>query len=483
MSMSKGTVGLIGLAVMGENLALNLESKGYKVVVYNRTASRTEAFLKGPASGRDIVGASSLDEMARLLPRPRQIILMVKAGRPVDEVIEQLLPLLEPGDILIDGGNSHFEDTERRAKKVEEAGLLYVGTGISGGEEGALKGPSIMPGGSQRAWCVVGGMLKSIAAKAGKDNDEPCCEWIGPGGAGHYVKMVHNGIEYVVMQAISEAYLLMSSLLSMRAGEIQTVFDNWNKGDLDSYLMEIAASVLKKIDPETGRPLVDVISDRAAHKGTGMWTSQSALELGVPAPSIAESVMARYISSLKAERESAAKTLPGPTPAVYGKDGFDDASKPRIIGAIHDALKGTIICAYAQGFAILAKASETYSWQLNMPSIAALWRGGCIIRAAMLADIMEAFDRQPNLPNLLVSPVFRDALEGVQKGWRAIIALAAQGGVPVPCFASSLSYYDSYRAARLGTNLVQAQRDYFGAHTYERVDREGVFHTDWTSEE
>ncbi len=477
--MSKGTVGLVGLAVMGENLALNVESKGYKVVVYNRTPERTKAFLDGAASGRHIEGAWSLQEMVRLLPRPRQIILMVKAGAPVDSMIEQLIPLLEPGDILIDGGNSHFADTERRGKKVEEAGLLYIGTGISGGEEGALRGPSIMPGGSQRAWCVAGNVLKSIAAKAGQRGDEPCCEWVGPGGAGHYVKMVHNGIEYAVMQAISEAYLLMRSFLSMSAEEMQGVFDGWNQGDLDSYLMEITASVLKKTDPETGKPLVDLISDKAAHKGTGMWTSQSALELGVPVPSITEAVMARYISSLKAERDAASGILPGPTPAIYGKDGFDEASKPRIIGAIHDALKGAIICAYAQGFALLARASLAYSWHLNMSSIAALWRGGCIIRASMLADIMEAFDKEPKLANLLVAPVFGDALAGVQKGWRAIIALAAQGGVPVPCLSASLSYYDSYRTANLGTNLVQAQRDFFGAHTYERVDRSGTFHTEW----
>lgn len=470
VDMEKADIGLIGLAVMGENLVLNMESKNFTVAVFNRTVSKVDDFINGRAKGKKIIGAHSIEEFVRALKKSRKIMLMVKAGTPVDDFIELLLPHLEKGDIIIDGGNSFFKDTIRRARYLEEKGFLYLGTGVSGGEEGALKGPAIMPGGSREAWEQVKPVFQSIAAKVG--DGMPCCDYIGSDGAGHYVKMVHNGIEYGDMQLISEAYFLMKELLGMNVGEMQKIFAKWNKGDLNSYLIEITADILRKKDDETGKPMVDMVLDTAGQKGTGKWTSQNALDLGIPVPTITEAVFARCISSLKEERVAAAKKLSGPKKElIKDKKGF--------VGKIHDALYASKICSYAQGFQLMRTASREYNWNLNFGGIALIWRNGCIIRAQFLEKIKNAFDGNPDLKNLLLDHYFKKTVVSKQKGWREVVVQAAKNGIPIPAFSSALAYYDSYRTARLPANLLQAQRDYFGAHTYERIDREGVFHTEW----
>jgi len=468
--MGQQQVGLIGLAVMGENLALNIESRGYSVAVFNRTYEKTRSFMEGRAAGKKFVGAQTLEEFVNSLEKPRKIILMVKAGPAVDEFIEKLLPLLEAGDLLIDGGNSHFPDTIRRNKYLSEKGLLYIGTGVSGGEEGALKGPSIMPGGQKEAYDLISKVLIDISAKV---NGDPCCTYIGPDGAGHYVKMVHNGIEYGDMQLIAEAYSLLHYTLGLDAGRLHEVFSQWNQGDLNSYLIQITADIFKRIDEETGKPLVEMVLDKAGQKGTGKWTSVSALDLGVPASTIAEAVFARCISAIKDERVAASKQLSGPPEKYRG-------NKDKFIQAIHDALYASKICSYAQGFQLMRAASEEYRWNLRYGEIAMIWRGGCIIRAHFLNRIKEAYDRNTDLQNLLLDPYFRDIIDRAQANWRRVVATAADRGVPIPAFASALAYYDSYRRARLPANLIQAQRDYFGAHTYERVDKPGIFHSSWT---
>jgi 6-phosphogluconate dehydrogenase len=467
--MAKQHIGVIGLAVMGKNLALNIESKGYSVSVYNRSPEKTEEFVK-EAQGKNIVGTYSIEEFVNSLETPRKILLMVKAGQPTDATIEQLLPYLEKGDILIDGGNTYFKDTQRRNKELAEKGIHFIGTGVSGGEEGALKGPSIMPGGQKEAYELVRPILEDISAKV---NGEPCCTYIGPDGAGHYVKMVHNGIEYGDMQLISEAYFLLKHVLDLSAQELHEIFSEWNKGELDSYLIEITADIFTKMDPETGKPLVEVILDKAGQKGTGKWTSQSALDLGVPLPIITESVFARFISAMKEERVRASKMLKGPEVKPF------DGDRNAFIEAVRKALYMSKICSYAQGFAQLKAASEEYNWNLRYGDIAMIFRGGCIIRAAFLQKIKDAYDRDPELPNLLLDPYFKEIVESYQGALREILAVAIQRGIPVPGFSSALAYYDSYRSETLPANLIQAQRDYFGAHTYERVDKEGTFHTEW----
>jgi 6-phosphogluconate dehydrogenase len=462
-------IGLIGLAVMGQNLVLNMESKGFSVAVYNRTTSTMEEFVNQRCQGKNISGAKTLEEFIGLLEKPRKVMIMVKAGAPVDAVIAQVKPMLDKGDLLIDGGNSFFPDTIRRQKELAEDGILYIGTGVSGGEEGALKGPSIMPGGSKEAYALVEDIFTKCAAQVDGD---PCCTYIGDNGAGHYVKMVHNGIEYGDMQLICEAYTLMEKLLGLSAEELHDVFAEWNSGDLDSYLIEITRDIFGVNDPDTGKPIVDVILDRAGQKGTGKWTSQSALDLGIPAATIAEAVFARCISALKNERVAASKQLTGPEPKFSG-------DKKAFIDAIRDALYASKVCSYAQGFALMAEAAREYDWTLNFGEIAMIWRGGCIIRARFLQRIKDAFDRDANLANLLLDPFFKDVVVKNQDNWRKVIATATENGIPVPAFSSALAYFDSYRAARLPANLLQAQRDYFGAHTYERVDKDGSFHTEW----
>ena len=466
----KADIGVIGLAVMGQNLALNIESRGYTVAVYNRTAEKTRDLVQGAGKGKKLVPAETLEQFVASLSSPRKVLLMVKAGKPVDEFIASLAPLLSPGDILIDGGNSFFQDTIRRAKEAGARGLLYVGTGVSGGEEGALRGPSIMPGGHRQAYEAVGKILRDISAKVGKD---PCCAYIGPDGAGHYVKMVHNGIEYGDMELISEAYFIMKNVLGMSHDEMHGQFAAWNRGDLESYLIEITADILATKDPETGGPLVESILDRAGQKGTGKWTSQSALDLGVAAPTIAEAVFARCISAVKDERVKAATILRGPSGTFTG-DGM------QFVDAIHDALYASKICSYAQGFGLMKAAAAEYGWELNYGEIASIWRGGCIIRARFLGRIKEAYDRDPTLANLILDPYFREVVTGAQGKWRRVVSTATELGVPIPAFSSALSWFDSYRTARLPANMIQAQRDYFGAHTYERVDKPGSFHTEWT---
>ncbi len=467
----KADVGVIGMAVMGQNLALNIESRGYAVAVYNRTAEKTRDLAEGAGKGKKILPAYGLEEFVGSLSLPRRILLMVQAGKPVDETIAKLSPLLSAGDVLIDGGNSFFQDTIRRCKEAEARGLLFVGTGVSGGEEGALHGPSIMPGGSPAAFEAVAPILKAISAKV---NGEPCCAYMGPDGAGHYVKMVHNGIEYGDMELISEAYFIMKNVLGLSHPEMTQEFSRWNEGDLDSYLIEITADILSKNDPETGQPLVEVILDAAGQKGTGKWTSQSALDLGVAAPTIAEAVFARCISAVKQERVAAAKAVKGPGGRFTG-------DRREFLSSLRDALYASKICSYAQGFALLSAAAAEYSWKPDFGAIASIWRGGCIIRAKLLSKIMEAYRRNPNLPNLILDPYFKGVLEKSQKGWRRIAATAIELGVPIPAFTSALCYFDSYRAERLPANMIQAQRDYFGAHTYKRVDKEGVFHTEWNA--
>ena len=468
--MKKTDIGLIGLAVMGQNLVLNMESKGYYVSVYNRSPERTKEFVKGPAKGKNIFPYYDLKEFVLSISVPRKIMLMVQAGPAVDAVIDQLLPLLNPGDLIIDGGNSFFKDTIRRCRALERKGFWFLGAGVSGGEEGALKGPSIMPGGSETAWSLVGNILTDISAKV--DGGAPCCAYIGSDGAGHYVKVTHNGIEYGDMQLISEAYFILKELLHMTPDEMQPVFAEWNRGDLDSYLIEITTDILGKKDPETGKPLVDVILDRALQKGTGKWTSQEALDLGIAAPTIAEAVFARCMSADKAGRTAAAGILAGPAHLT-------EYDKKQLIEDIGKALYASKICSYAQGFSLLRAAAKEYGWSLNFGEIALLWRGGCIIRARFLGRIKEAFDRNPDLENLLLDPYFEGVVRSAQDGWRRVVSLCALNGIAAPSFSSALSYYDSYRSERLPANLLQAQRDYFGAHTYERVDKKGTFHTDW----
>lgn len=465
----KYDIGLAGLAVMGENLALNMESRGFRVAVYNRTTVKVDEFIKKSGSGKAFGGARSWAELSAMLKSPRVIMLMVKAGKPVDDMIEEALPHLVPGDILIDGGNSFFEDTRRRTENLAKMGIRYIGMGVSGGEEGALKGPSLMPGGDREAYETVAPIFTAIAAQVA---DGPCCSYVGPDGAGHYVKMVHNGIEYGDMQLISEAYSLLSEVAGLSAKQLHDVFAKWNQGDLDSYLIEITRDIFATVDPETGRPLVELIVDKAEQKGTGKWTSQSALDLGVPTPTITEAVFARCMSAYKAERVSASQVISGPTCNFTG-------DKEAFISAIHDALYASKICSYAQGFALLRAASQAYEWDLNFGDIALLWRGGCIIRARFLERIKDAYRKDQDLANLMLDPFFSSVLERTQANWRLVVATAKQLGVPTPAFSSSLDYFDSYRRATLPANLLQAQRDYFGAHTYERVDKPGKFHTDW----
>ncbi len=472
-------IGLIGLAVMGENLALNIESRGFDVAVFNRTVSRVDDFIAGAAKQKNIIGAHSISELIAKLKTPRKIILMVKAGEPVDGFIEQLIPHLSKGDLIIDGGNSNFMDTMRRHAQLAEHDILFIGTGISGGEEGALKGPAMMPGGSLEAYALVEPIFTQIAAQV---DGVPCCSYIGPNGAGHYVKMVHNGIEYGDMQLICEAYALMQNTLGMNAPEMHEVFSQWNRGELNSYLIEITADIFTQSDA-SGTPFVDVVLDGAGQKGTGKWTSISALDLGIAAPTIAEAVFARCISAIKNERVDASQIIKGPSGIYQGdRDAF--------LKAIHDALYAAKICSYAQGFALMREASREFDWALNLGSISLGWRGGCIIRAKFLHRIAEAFERNSALPNLLLDDYFREVIENAQPHWRHVIATATQLGIPIPAFSSALAYFDSYRSGRLSANLIQAMRDYFGAHTYHKLDRNGnpvlgkdgeptVFHTEW----
>lgn len=469
--MTKQQIGVVGLAVMGKNLALNIESRGYSVAVFNRSADKTTAFLQEEAKGKNFKGAYSVEEFVNSLEKPRKILLMVKAGAATDATIDSLKPYLDKGDIIIDGGNTFFQDTVRRNKELAGLGLNFVGTGVSGGEEGALKGPSIMPGGQREAFELVRPIFEAIAAKV---DGEACTTYIGPDGAGHYVKMVHNGIEYGDMQLISEAYFILKHVIGLSTEELAETFAEWNKGELDSYLIEITADIFTKKDDETGKPLVDVILDAAGQKGTGKWTSQNALDLGVPLPIITESVFARFISALKDERVEASKQLSGPTASEVNED-----QKKDLIEAVRQALYMSKICSYAQGFAQMKAASEEYGWDLRYGDIAMIFRGGCIIRAQFLQKIKEAFDANPSLPNLLLDGYFKDIVQNYQTSLRKVVSLAIETGIPVPSFASAIAYYDSYRTETLPANLIQAQRDYFGAHTYKRVDKEGTFHTEW----
>lgn len=467
--MEKSDIAVIGLGVMGQNLALNIESKGFSVVGYDNDLVKAETYKKTKAEGKIIQIASNLQEMVKGLKTHRKVFMMVPAGKPVDDLIHTLMPILGKNDILIDGGNSYFRDTERRTKQAEEAGLRYIGTGVSGGEEGALKGPSIMPGGSLSAWNEVKPILTAISAKT--NSGESCCEWIGSGGAGHFVKMVHNGIEYADMQLICEAYFLMSQLLGMDEKEIGDVFAEWNEGDLQSYLIEITRDILRENDPETGDPLVRLIKDTAGQKGTGKWTSQVSLDLGVAAPTIGEAVYARCLSAIKAERVRASKVfIQYPTPQV---------NKAEMIGAIGQALYASKICAYAQGFQLMREADKEYGWNLDFTAIAKIWRAGCIIRARFLDPIRDAYQCNPELENLMLAPFFANAIAKTQTGWRQVVAQSALAGIPIPAFSSALAYFDGYRSPWLPANLLQAQRDYFGAHTFERLDREGKFHHEW----
>ncbi len=470
--MKKADIGLVGLAVMGENLVMNMESKGFTVAVYNRTADKVKNFVEGRAAGKNIIGTYSLEELADNLAKPRKVMLMVKAGQAVDTIIDQVIPFLEEGDIIIDGGNSHFPDTIRRAEYVESKGLLYVGTGVSGGEEGALLGPSMMPGGSPAAWEYVKPIFQAICAKV--EDGSPCCDWVGEGGAGHFVKMVHNGIEYGDMQLICEAYQLMRDYLGMTADEMHEVFAEWNKAELDSYLIEITRDILAFKDTD-GAPIVDKILDTAGQKGTGKWTGIAALDEGVPLTLIGEAVFARCLSAIKEERVEASKVLTGPAPKFEG-------DKKAFIDDIRNALFAAKIVSYAQGYTLMRAAAKTYGWNLNYGGIALMWRGGCIIRSVFLGKIKEAFDKNPALTNLLLDPYFKNIIDNAQAGWRRVCAAAMTNGIPVPAMSTALSYYDGYRCEKLPANLLQAQRDYFGAHTYERLDKERgeFFHTNWT---
>jgi 6-phosphogluconate dehydrogenase len=465
-------IGLIGLAVMGENLALNIASRGYSIAVYNRTTSVTDAFIAGRGDQPNVVGCHSLEDLVASLKSPRKVMMMVKAGPAVDQLIATLTPLLSKGDVIIDGGNTLPSDTDRRTREVEASGLLYIGTGVSGGEEGALKGPSLMPGGSKAAWPLVQPIFQAIAAKVGPKGDIPCCDWVGPRGAGNYVKMVHNGIEYGDMQLICEAYWLLKQAAGLSNDQLAKVFDTWNRGELDSYLIEITRDIFTARDPDTNDFVVDTILDKAGAKGTGKWMSQLALDMGVPSTLVTEAVYARCLSAMKEQRTRASRVLVGP-------DMHNRGDTHLFIEQVRQALYASKIASYAQGFVQLAAAAKENEWQLDYRSIAMLWRGGCIIRAQFLERIAEAYDAEPNLENLMLAPYFQKALADSQSSWRHVIASAATIGVPVPGFMAALAYYDGYRHERLPANLLQAQRDYFGAHTYERTDKPGTFHTEW----
>jgi 6-phosphogluconate dehydrogenase len=471
-NMSKADIGLVGLAVMGENLILNMESKGFTVAAYNRTTSKVDDFVSGRAKGKNVVGTRSIEELVAAVKRPRKIMIMVKAGKAVDDFIEQILPHLDDGDILIDGGNTHYPDTIRRTAYVESKGKLYIGTGVSGGEEGALHGPSIMPGGSPPAWPHVKPVFQAICART--DDGFPCCDWVGENGAGHFVKMVHNGIEYGDMQLICEAYHIMKDVLGMSAFEMNDVFKAWNEGELGSYLIEITRDILAYKD-EDGSPLVDKILDTAGQKGTGKWTGIEALERGVPLTLIGEAVFARCLSAMKDDRVAASKALSGP------KTRFDGV-REAFVEDLRRALYASKIVSYAQGYTLMRSAAEEHGWNLNYGGIALIWRGGCIIRSVFLGKIKDAYDRDPGLANLLLDPFFKEKVVGSQDAWRRVVSTALISGVPVPAFTTALCYFDGFRAERLPANLLQAQRDYFGAHTYERVDkpRGQFFHTNWT---
>ena len=464
-------IGLIGLAVMGENLVLNMESKGYTVAVFNRTVEKVDKFVHGRGAGKNLIGNHSIEELVKSLKKPRKIVMLVKAGKAVDDFIELLIPHLEPGDIIIDGGNTHFPDTNRRTKYVESKGLLYIGTGVSGGEEGALRGPSIMPGGSPAAWQHVKPIFQDIAAKV--EDGSPCCDWVGENGAGHFVKMVHNGIEYGDMQLICEAYHMMKDLLGMSNSEMHQVFAEWNRGELDSYLIEITRDILGFV--ENGVYLVDKILDTAGQKGTGKWTGMTALDIGVPLTLIGESVFARTLSAQKDERVKASKILTGPKVKFQG-------DKQAFVDDLRKALFASKIVSYAQGYVLMRAAAKEFGWNLNYGGIALMWRGGCIIRSVFLGNIKAAFDKNPDLDNLLLDPFFKVKIDDSQESWRRVTSSAIQYGIPVPAMTSALCYYDGFRSERLPANLLQAQRDYFGAHTYERIDmpRGEFFHTNWT---
>jgi len=474
-----GDIGLIGLAVMGQNLVLNMNDHGYTVVVYNRTTSKVDEFLANEAKGTNVQGAHSIQELVAKLKRPRRVMMLVKAGQPVDDFIAQITPYLEPGDIIIDGGNSLFDDTNRRQRELEAKGLLFIGTGVSGGEEGARRGPSIMPGGSPAAWPHVKDIFQSISAKV--ENGSPCCDWVGEEGAGHYVKMVHNGIEYGDMQLICEAYNILKNGLGLNEQELHDVFAEWNKGDLDSYLIEISRDIFAKKDTD-GTPLVNKILDTAGQKGTGKWTVINSLDMGVPITLMAEAVYARCVSALKEERVKAARKLKGPNPAI--PSARNAKRRTALIEEVRQALYASKIISYAQGYMLMRAAAAEYGWKLNWGGIALMWRGGCIIRSRFLGKIKDAFDKKPKLTNLLLDDYFKGEIKKSQKGWRNIVAIAAKRGIPVPAFSTALSFFDSYRSAVLPANLLQAQRDFFGAHTYERVDkpRGEFFHTNWTGQ-
>ena len=463
-------IGVVGLGVMGANLALNMERNGFHIAGYDLETAKGQAFVAGPAAGRHVELAPSPEGLMAMLKRPRRVLMMVPAGAAVDSAIAHLKPHLQPGDILIDGGNSWFLDTERRSKELASGGFHFIGTGVSGGEQGALWGPAIMPGGQREAWEALAPILRAIAAKA--DDGEPCVDYMGPGGAGHYVKMVHNGIEYGDMQLIAEAYDLLSRGLKLPAKELSAIFEEWNAGDLRSYLVEITAEVLARTDPETGRPLVDLILDEAQQKGTGKWTSQHAFDIGAPIPTINAAVESRILSALKAERVHASRILHGPSPHYHGR-------KERLVDAVRAALYASKVTSYAQGFGLLKLASAEYQYGLEAGNIARIWRAGCIIRASLLGDIMAAYQRDAALPNLLLDDAFRQAVESRQGSWRFVVQVAVEMGIPVPAISASLAYFDAYRSERLPANLTQGQRDYFGAHTYRRVDKPGVFHTEW----
>ena len=469
--MDKQVFGLIGLGVMGQNFVLNVERNGYGVAVYNRTAETTDKYIAGPAAGKNIKPAYTLKEFIDSLESPRKIMLLVKAGAPVDATIQQLIPLLDKGDLIIDGGNSFFTDTERRAKELESQGFNFFGMGVSGGEEGALWGPSLMPGGSRDAYKEVEPIMNAVAAKADEDG-EPCVTYLGPGGSGHYVKMVHNGIEYGDMELIAEAYYLLDRALGLSAQEFHEIFTEWNKAELSSFLIEITAKVFSKVDEDTGKPLVEVILDKAGQKGTGRWMGENALELGISIPTIIAAVNGRIISSQKEERVHASSVLTGPTKKYEG-------GSQKLIDATRDALYVSKICSYAQGMSLLKKASLEYGYNMDLGAIARIWRAGCIIRARLLNDITSAFNRNKDLPNLLVDDAFRESVNSRQESWRFVIQTAIESGIPMSAMSASLAYYDSYRSERLPANLIQAQRDFFGAHTFERIDKPGTFHADW----
>jgi len=463
-------IGLVGLGVMGRNLALNIERNGFPIAVWNRNPQKMHDFISEEGEGKALLGVEKLTDLMAALEKPRRVILMVQAGSAVDEVIDQIKPLMDPGDILIDCGNTYFTDTERRSKALEAEGFQYIGSGVSGGEEGAKWGPAIMPGGSRKAWEALSEIFYAIAAKA--EDGQPCVEYMGPGGAGHYVKMVHNGIEYGDMQLISEAYDLLSRGLGLGADELHKIFSRWNEGLLKSYLIEITADIFKTIDPETGLPLVDLILDQAGQKGTGKWTSQNALDIGVPVPTINAALQGRIISSLKDERVYAATQLPAPEQKYEG-----DAAE--LIEAIENALYASKVTSYAQGLAMLRMASNEYQYDLNIRDIAKIWRAGCIIRASLLGDIMDAYERDPQLVNLMLDEAFKTAIVERLDDWRKVVQIAVGLGIPVPAMSGALAYFDAYRSEHLPANLIQAQRDYFGAHTYRRLDKDGVFHTQW----